>query len=57
MVLDVYVPTNHGRTPEANRRAVTLEIEKYKWEHVTMDFVCRLPRSNNGHEAIWVIVD
>ena len=34
-----------------------LEIPEWKWEHITMDFVSRLPRSQKGHDAIWVIVD
>jgi hypothetical protein len=34
-----------------------LPIPEWKWEHVTMDFVVGLPRSLNGHDAIWVIVD
>ncbi|KAL0448682.1 UNVERIFIED_CONTAM: hypothetical protein Slati_1424600 [Sesamum latifolium] len=34
-----------------------LEIPKWKWEHVTMDFVVGLPRTRLGHDAIWVVVD
>ena len=34
-----------------------LPIPEWKWEHICMDFVTRLPRSPKGHEAIWVIVD
>ena len=34
-----------------------LEIAEWKWEHVTMDFVTRLPRTSRGHDAMWVIVD
>ncbi|KAK6123854.1 hypothetical protein DH2020_042401 [Rehmannia glutinosa] len=29
-----------------------LEVPEWKWEHVTMDFVTGLPRSNRGNEAI-----
>ncbi|GJY67200.1 putative reverse transcriptase domain-containing protein [Tanacetum coccineum] len=29
----------------------------WKWENITMDFITRLPRTSNGHDAIWVIVD
>nr|GEX84062.1 retrotransposon protein, putative, Ty3-gypsy subclass [Tanacetum cinerariifolium] len=32
------------------------EIPKWKWERITMDFVMKLPRTNSGHDAIWVIV-
>ena len=35
----------------------SLPIPEWKWEHITMDFVSNLPRTQKGHEAIWVIVD
>ncbi|GJV53720.1 putative reverse transcriptase domain-containing protein [Tanacetum coccineum] len=28
-----------------------------KWERITMDFVTKLPKTSNGHDTIWVIVD
>ncbi|CAA0808379.1 Unknown protein, partial [Striga hermonthica] len=34
-----------------------LEIPKWKWEKVTMDFVTGLPRSSEHRDAIWVVVD
>ena len=34
-----------------------LVIPKWKWEHITMDFVIGLPRTLGGNNAIWVIVD
>lgn len=34
-----------------------LEIPEWKWEHITMDFILGLPRTNKGNDAIWVIVD
>ncbi|GJU99800.1 putative reverse transcriptase domain-containing protein [Tanacetum coccineum] len=33
------------------------EIPEWKWEKITIDFITKLPRTNNGHDAIWVIVD
>nr|GEW00803.1 hypothetical protein [Tanacetum cinerariifolium] len=34
-----------------------LDIPKWKWENVTMDFVTGLPRTPSGYDLIWVIVD
>ncbi|GKE16229.1 putative reverse transcriptase domain-containing protein [Tanacetum coccineum] len=33
------------------------EISIWKWERITMDFITKLPKTSNGHETIWVIVD
>ena len=33
------------------------EIPEWKWEEVTMDFVLGLPRSLEGYDSNWVIVD
>nr|GEV89604.1 putative reverse transcriptase domain-containing protein [Tanacetum cinerariifolium] len=33
------------------------KIPIWKWERTTMDFVTKLPRTSNGHDTIWVIVD
>ncbi|GKF80287.1 putative reverse transcriptase domain-containing protein, partial [Tanacetum coccineum] len=33
------------------------EIPVWKWEGISMDFVTKLPRTSNGHDTIWVIVD
>ena len=32
-----------------------LEVAEWKWEHVIMDF--HLPKTSQGHDAVWVIVD
>ena len=34
-----------------------LEVAEWKWEHVTMDFVTHLPRTQQRYDAVWVIVD
>ncbi|GJX73045.1 putative reverse transcriptase domain-containing protein [Tanacetum coccineum] len=33
------------------------EIPEWKWEKITMDLVMKLPNSNGGYDAIWVIMD
>nr|GFB07543.1 putative reverse transcriptase domain-containing protein [Tanacetum cinerariifolium] len=30
---------------------------EWKWDNVTMDFVTKLPKSSQGYDTIWVIVD
>ncbi|KAI3735922.1 hypothetical protein L6452_15448 [Arctium lappa] len=35
----------------------SLEIPEWKWDHITMDFVTKLPKTLRGHDTIWVIVD
>ncbi|GKF71110.1 putative reverse transcriptase domain-containing protein [Tanacetum coccineum] len=32
-------------------------IPKWKWDNITMDFVTKLPKSSQGYDTIWVIVD
>ncbi|PKA63075.1 hypothetical protein AXF42_Ash007871 [Apostasia shenzhenica] len=34
-----------------------LSIPMWKWEEIAMDFVIGLPRSQQGRDAIWVVVD
>ncbi|XP_042019055.1 uncharacterized protein LOC121766889, partial [Salvia splendens] len=34
-----------------------LEIPEWKWEHIAMDFVVGLPKSQRGNTVIWVIID
>ncbi|GKC76951.1 putative reverse transcriptase domain-containing protein, partial [Tanacetum coccineum] len=33
------------------------KISEWKKDKITMDFITKLPRSKNGHDTIWVIVD
>ncbi|GJS67266.1 putative reverse transcriptase domain-containing protein [Tanacetum coccineum] len=33
------------------------KIPQWKWDNITMDFVTKLPKSPQGHDTIWVIVD
>jgi transposase InsO family protein len=34
-----------------------LDIPEWKWEHLTMDFITKLPRTAKRYDTIWVIVD
>ncbi|GKE76149.1 putative reverse transcriptase domain-containing protein [Tanacetum coccineum] len=36
---------------------VQLEIPQWKWDNITMDFIMKLPKSSQGYDTIWVIVD
>nr|GEZ58084.1 hypothetical protein [Tanacetum cinerariifolium] len=33
------------------------KIPEWKWENITMDFITKLPKSSQGYDTIWVIVD
>ncbi|GKD45188.1 putative reverse transcriptase domain-containing protein [Tanacetum coccineum] len=33
------------------------KIPMWKWERITIDFITKLPKTSNGHDTIWVIVD
>nr|GFC21392.1 reverse transcriptase domain-containing protein [Tanacetum cinerariifolium] len=33
------------------------KIPEWKWENITMDFFTNLPKSSQGYDTIWVIVD
>ncbi|GJT97427.1 putative reverse transcriptase domain-containing protein [Tanacetum coccineum] len=33
------------------------EIPQWKWDNTTMDFITKLPKSSQGYDTIWVIVD
>nr|GEX11032.1 putative reverse transcriptase domain-containing protein [Tanacetum cinerariifolium] len=45
---------------EAQIEALKLEnlkIPEWKWEKITMGFITKLPKTTNGYDTIWVIVD
>ncbi|GJZ70840.1 putative reverse transcriptase domain-containing protein [Tanacetum coccineum] len=33
------------------------EIPQWKWDNITMDFITKLPKSSQGYDIIWVILD
>nr|GFB11836.1 putative reverse transcriptase domain, ribonuclease H-like domain, aspartic peptidase domain protein [Tanacetum cinerariifolium] len=36
---------------------VQLTIPEWKWDNIMMDFITKLPKSSQGFDTIWVIVD
>jgi hypothetical protein len=34
-----------------------LKVPEWKWEEIGMDFIIGLPRTRDGYDSIWVIVD
>jgi hypothetical protein len=34
-----------------------LKIPEWKWKEICMDFIVGLPKTQNGYDSIWVIVD
>jgi hypothetical protein len=35
----------------------SLPIPTWKWEDISMDFIVGLPKTANGFDSIWVIID
>nr|GEW24873.1 hypothetical protein [Tanacetum cinerariifolium] len=33
------------------------EIPEWKWEKIIVDFITKLPKTENGYDTIWVIID
>nr|GEU88455.1 putative reverse transcriptase domain-containing protein [Tanacetum cinerariifolium] len=48
------VKVEHQRPSEL---LVQPKIPEWKWDNITMDFVTKLPKSSQGYDTIWVIVD
>nr|GFC04469.1 putative reverse transcriptase domain-containing protein [Tanacetum cinerariifolium] len=48
------VKAEHQRPPGL---LVKPKIPEWKWDKITMDFVTKLPKSSQGYDTIWVIVD
>ncbi|VVA20331.1 PREDICTED: Transposon, partial [Prunus dulcis] len=60
--LRLEVENGHRTNCSAERQKLSgslqpLSIPEWKWEHITMDFVFKLPRTVNKHDGVWVIVD
>nr|GFA61880.1 putative reverse transcriptase domain-containing protein [Tanacetum cinerariifolium] len=39
------------------RLLVQPAIPEWKWDNITMDFITKLPKSSQGFDTIWVIID
>ncbi|GJW10035.1 putative reverse transcriptase domain-containing protein [Tanacetum coccineum] len=48
------VKAEHQRPPGL---LVQPDIPQWKWDNITMDFVTKLPKSSQGYDTIWVIVN
>ncbi|GJZ55303.1 putative reverse transcriptase domain-containing protein [Tanacetum coccineum] len=48
------VKAEHQRPSEL---LVQPDIPQWKWDNITIDFVMKLPKSSQGYDTIWVIVD
>ncbi|KAI3777010.1 hypothetical protein L1987_46803 [Smallanthus sonchifolius] len=47
----------NAKRQEPYRRLQPLEIPEWKWEHLTMAFITKLPKIARGYDTIWVVVD
>ncbi|GJT56439.1 putative reverse transcriptase domain-containing protein [Tanacetum coccineum] len=47
----------HAEHQRPSGLLVQPEIPQWKWDNITMDFVTKLPKSSQGYDTIWVIVD
>ncbi|GJY10064.1 putative reverse transcriptase domain-containing protein [Tanacetum coccineum] len=57
-----FADCDHARVPQINQflglvGAPILTLPEWKWDNITMDFVTKLPKSSQGYDTIWVIVD
>ncbi|GKA79184.1 putative reverse transcriptase domain-containing protein, partial [Tanacetum coccineum] len=53
-ILSIRVKAEHQRP---SILLVQPEIPQWKWDNITMDFITKLPKSSQGYDTIWVIVD
>nr|GFA34379.1 putative reverse transcriptase domain-containing protein [Tanacetum cinerariifolium] len=40
-----------------SRLLVQPKIPEWKWDNITIDFITKLPKSSQGYDTIWVVVD
>ncbi|GJT07418.1 reverse transcriptase domain-containing protein [Tanacetum coccineum] len=68
----IFVPNNEGRhrhvfckclmcarsRPKSKAIGNAIQPEyRWKWDNITMDFITKLPKSSQGFDTIWVIMD
>nr|GFA98018.1 putative reverse transcriptase domain-containing protein [Tanacetum cinerariifolium] len=46
-----------AKHPRPSGLLVQPKIPEWKWDNITMDFVTKLPKTSQGYDTIWVIVD
>ena len=49
-----HIKAEHQKPP---RLLHQLDMPKWKWEHITMDFIIGLPATKRHNDGIWMIVD
>ncbi|GJY88052.1 putative reverse transcriptase domain-containing protein [Tanacetum coccineum] len=57
IVNNATVPTVKVEHQRPSGLLVQPDIPQWKWDNITMDFVMKLPKSSQGYDTIWVIVD
>ncbi|GJS18899.1 putative reverse transcriptase domain-containing protein [Tanacetum coccineum] len=50
-------PGSRSRASKGHGFVVQQEIPQWKWDNITMYFITKLPKSSQGYDTIWVIVD
>nr|GEV10690.1 reverse transcriptase [Tanacetum cinerariifolium] len=53
----VYCDASHKGLGDVLMQREKPVIPEWKWDNITMDFITKLPKSSQGFDTIWVIVD
>ncbi|GKC49899.1 putative reverse transcriptase domain-containing protein [Tanacetum coccineum] len=54
---DCEIRYHPGKANKPSSLLVQPEILQWKWDNITMDFMTKLPKTTNGQDTIWVIVN
>ncbi|GJW92441.1 putative reverse transcriptase domain-containing protein [Tanacetum coccineum] len=54
-----YLPTTRVKAEHQKPSGLLVQpvIPEWKWEKITMDFITKHPKTTNGYDTVWVIVD